>query len=335
MALKRGIIKWLEENKVGWSIDRVNTLGAGFVDVITDTLWYIDGHHDTLHSRSCSVPADFREFQGYNRPELTKHRRRLAENMCSGMLNSYSLRLNECLMQPWFSLATWKPLKECVTLLAESLHKYAVYLNQKNTTIQENHGMLEPVRSASEAESFHVINRARWVKTTVAMRFGALQQHINSIDHFVPVLVNDFAPADTRYCWCYSNADLMYVYFRQRRVYIDELKNSSLLSKILVYTYASGNHAGSLHFIWKIPEEISEEMLTSKNAEVLRVIKPSLPVYHTRAMKKQFYHDMSLFRCGKPAALTVKMNLTPPQKKSQLWLCSFDHALCVVIHHHT
>ena len=85
MALKRDIIKWLEVKKVGWSTDCV-TLGARFVDVITDTLWYIDGHHDTIRSRACSVPADFNNFQGYNRPELTKHRRRLAENMCSGML---------------------------------------------------------------------------------------------------------------------------------------------------------------------------------------------------------------------------------------------------------
>ncbi len=202
MALKRDVIEWLEKKKVGWSVDRV-TLGAGFVDAITDTLWYIDGHHETLQNRACSVPADFKEFQGYNKPELTKHRRRSAENiMCSGMLNNYSLRLNEYLMQPWFSLAIWKPLKDCVMLLAESMHKYAVYLDWKNTTVQENHSMLEPVRSTSEAESFHVINRARWVKTTVATRFSALQQHIDSIDHFVPVLVNDFAPADARYSDC-------------------------------------------------------------------------------------------------------------------------------------
>ena len=92
-------------------------------------------------------------------------------------------------------------------LLAESLHKYAVYLDQKNATIQENHGMLEPVRSTSEAESFYVVTRAQWVKTKIATKFGALQQHIDSIDHFVPVLVDDFAPADTRYSgtsshWC-------------------------------------------------------------------------------------------------------------------------------------
>lgn len=90
---------------------------------------------------------------------------------------------------------------------------------------------------------------------------------------------------------------------RKRRVYVDNLKSCSLASKILLYSYASGNSVGSLHFIWKIPEESSEEMLVSRNAEVSRIIKPSIPIYHTRAMKKQFYSDMSLFRCGRPAVL--------------------------------
>ena len=194
MSLKRDIIKWLEKKRLGWSVDHVKTLGAGFIDV----LWYIDGHHDTFQSRSCSMPADIKEFQGYNKPELTKHRRRSAENLCSGMLNSYSLHLNEYLMQPWFSLAIWKPIKDVVIQLAESVHKYAVYLNQKNATVQENHSMLEPVRSIDNAESFHLVKRAQWVRTSIGTKFSALQQHIDSIDDFVPVLVNDFAPADSR-----------------------------------------------------------------------------------------------------------------------------------------
>ena len=44
-------------------------------------------------------------------------------------------------------------------------------------------------------------------------------------------------------------------------MYIDQLKGSSLLSRVLVYTYASGNSAGNLHFIWKVPEEILDEGL--------------------------------------------------------------------------
>ena len=167
VALMGDVIKWLERKNVGWSSDRV-TLGTKFVSAVTDILWYIDGHHDTLQYRACSVPVEFREFQGYNKPEVAKHRRRSLENMCSGMLNNYSLQLNEYLMQPWFSSAIWKPVKGCVTQLAESLHKYSIYLNEKNATVNENHAMLQPVRSASEAESFHLISRARWVKTNVA-----------------------------------------------------------------------------------------------------------------------------------------------------------------------
>lgn len=197
MAMKKDFIKWLERKKLGWSVDRIQ-LGAGFVDTMADILWYLDGHHDTLQSRACPIPADLKEFQGYNKPELTKHRRRSAENMCGGMLNNYSLRLNECLMQPWFSSAVWKPFRECFVKLAESMHKYAVYLTQKNVAVQENHSLLEPVRSAAEAESFHVIKRARWVAPTIALKFTALQQHIDSIDDFVPVFINDFAPADAR-----------------------------------------------------------------------------------------------------------------------------------------
>lgn len=86
-------------------------------------------------------------------------------------------------------------------------------------------------------------------------------------------------------------------------MYIDYLKTSSLTSKVLIYSFASGNNVGSLHFTWKVPEEISDDTLISKNAEVLRIIEPSLPIYHTRAMRKQFYYDMHLFRCGKPAVL--------------------------------
>lgn len=107
--------------------------------------------------------------------------------------------------------------------------------------------------------------------------------------------------ADVRLCpWVMA---VIVLISRKHHVYVDDLKGSSLHSRILVYTYyASGNSAGSLLYM-KVPEGISEETLVSKNAEVLRVIKPSLPVYHTRAMKKQFYHDMCLFRCGKPAVL--------------------------------
>lgn len=53
---------------------------------------------------------------------------------------------------------------------------------------------------------------------------------------------------------------------------------------------------GSLHFLWKVPLGASEELVISKNTEVIRRLQPSLPVFHTRAMKKQFYHDVQIWK---------------------------------------
>ena len=42
IRLRNDIIKYLKVNKVGWAIDSVSTLGAQFVDELTDCLWYIE-----------------------------------------------------------------------------------------------------------------------------------------------------------------------------------------------------------------------------------------------------------------------------------------------------
>lgn len=69
VALKRDLLIWLEKKEVGWSHDRVSTFGFKFVQILTDTLWYIDGPHQTLQNRACQIPNEFKEFQGYNKPE--------------------------------------------------------------------------------------------------------------------------------------------------------------------------------------------------------------------------------------------------------------------------
>ena len=77
----------------------------------------------------------------------------------------------------------------------------------------------------------------------------------------------------------------------------------ALFTKSMLYTYSIGNSLGSIHFIWRIPENASEEDLLSGNGEAVRKIQPALPTYHTRAMRREFFNQISLFRFGKPAAL--------------------------------
>lgn len=70
-----------------------------------------------------------------------------------------------------------------------------------------------------------------------------------------------------------------------------------------MYNYATGNRVGTLHFVWRVPEDISEEALATGNSSALHKIEPSLPVFHTRAMRKQFFEEMKLFNAAKPAVL--------------------------------
>ena len=80
--------------------------------------------------------------------------------------------------------------------------------------------------------------------------------------------------------------------YRQRRLYIDSLKSEHCLTcnNIVFYSYASGNNLGSIHFVWMM---YPLEKLAERNQECLR---PSLPLYHTRAMRKEFYSKVSLFK---------------------------------------
>lgn len=73
----------------------------------------------------------------------------------------------------------------------------------------------------------------------------------------------------------------------------------------MLSSYNTGNSLGSLHFLWRVPnsDDITEENMAVGNAEAARVIQPGLPTFHTRAMRKQFFHDFSLFRCARPAVL--------------------------------
>ena len=92
--------------------------------------------------------------------------------------------------------------------------------------------------------------------------------------------------------------------YRQRRLYIDSLKSGHCLTcNVVLYSYASGNNLGSIHFGWKVPDDMSNGELAEHNQECLRRIQPSLPTYHTRAMRREFYSKVSLFKCTRPATM--------------------------------
>ena len=88
-------------------------------------------------------------------------------------------------------------------------------------------------------------------------------------------------------CMCHTDTLL----YRKRRSYIDDLKKGQCLTvKTVIFSHSSGNNAGSLHFIWKLSSNATETEITSGNASAIQKIRPLLPSFHTRAMRKQFFN---------------------------------------------
>ena len=71
--LWNAVASFFSERGHVWRDSEVDDSGVSLIRALVDTLWTIDGHHDTLHSKSCPISEVFSCFSGYNVPEKSKH----------------------------------------------------------------------------------------------------------------------------------------------------------------------------------------------------------------------------------------------------------------------
>lgn len=80
-------IEWLDKEGFKWKSSEVGSgTATNTVNTLRDVLWYLDGNHETLSSRSCHVPAVFSCFVGFNVPEKLKHRKRTIQSLSTEVL---------------------------------------------------------------------------------------------------------------------------------------------------------------------------------------------------------------------------------------------------------
>ena len=178
----------------------IESHGRNFVSLLYDVLWSLDGHHNTLSSRSCSVPIMFSGFVGYNQPEKRKGQKRGPDSLSQPVLDLHPQALLETIQQPWILVHEWAGVREALKQLADSLSKYTKYLSKKKIEV-ENHNLLIPVRQATQDgvwEKLVVINRARFVKPTLASCHCGLQDALLRVENYTPLYLNDFLPIDRR-----------------------------------------------------------------------------------------------------------------------------------------
>ncbi len=69
----------------------------------------------------------------------------------------------------------------------------------------------------------------------------------------------------------------------------------------VLLTYSgSRNH---LHYIWRIPPYIDQESMIAENMKVKETLAPQFPVYHSRAMCREFIQSFGRAMHGKAAFL--------------------------------
>ena len=266
-------VVFLKEKGLGWSRPMVTSHGKVFITTLCDALWLVDGHWKKFADRAKPLPAMFEKFQGYNVPEAHKKKKLEHVHLDRGSLLKQSDKLNETLQQPWLCASKWRELREAIVWFSDRIRDYADYLASKCKEVSESHKLMHPKRSESNVDTLIILSGRKGVKPRLVERYQTLWQAVFPTCEFQPVLVNELMPTDTR----------------ERRRYIDELSDgvpSSL--RILRYTHSPGNNVGNTHYVWKIPENISEEELLRENLKAVEQVKSQIKVYHSRAMRNEF-----------------------------------------------
>ena len=72
----------------------------------------------------------------------------------------------------------------------------------------------------------------------------------------------------------------------------------------MMYTYYPGGCILNHTFLWRLPDNFSLEAVLSTNQQVVAKIMEGMPIYHTRAMKREFISHYGLLMAGvKPYVL--------------------------------
>ena len=72
---------------------------------------------------------------------------------------------------------------------------------------------------------------------------------------------------------------------------------------VVKFSHSNGNNLGTMHFMWCIPESITESELLRQNMIVAQSVREKIQIYHTRAMRKEAMNTFGRIHGVKPTFL--------------------------------
>ena len=136
--LYNAIIDLFCEQGLSWQ--EPETYGRQFIHHLSNLFWY----HEVLASRACQIAVCFSTFVGYNRPELSKHRKRSISNLSRDVLLEHATVLHDYAMSSWIQQPEWEAFKTAFLQLIEAISAYASYLAIRNKSMKRHHSSPEP-----------------------------------------------------------------------------------------------------------------------------------------------------------------------------------------------
>ena len=176
--------------------------------------------------------------------------------------NEFSQNLFHISEEPWLSRSIWSSINESIKEIANNLSSYCDYLDQQRKKASDRHQSPVPIRGSSEAEKFQIFNPNFPVKLAYVERYKAIHSVLKEASYFCPVFLNDLCPQDVR----------------KRRYYLDCLSEGIDVHAVM-FSHAYGNNLGTLHFIWRIPDETSPSELLDKNLKTAQSIQDRIGVF--------------------------------------------------------
>ncbi|XP_070563443.1 uncharacterized protein [Ptychodera flava] len=274
--LRNDFIDLMERKGAGFTDGQEESVGKTFVNNVTSVLFSLMPHLSKLQSRGFKLPDLFNVFfqnkdtfqQNYNNPSGHKHFPRLKVQE----LEHKRQLLYTVMVYPFLKLPRFKEFDEAVKLLCNGIDIYIKNLEETTERVNTIHQQPFPQREPADGKSTdlkHIKGKIRDNHTVV--QYKKVEVCLLEKAMYEPVSLNEIMPVDRR--------------LRYRYVH-----NLVLPFDIELYGYHSGSQYGSLWFVWKSMPLTDME----KSNKVIHEIGKNLPVYHTRAMKREFMSRFSL-----------------------------------------
>ncbi len=229
---------------------------------MTNALWYISPKHGVLeeaakhHAEVSSVPNRWKSTSNLNDPKAKK---KASYNLAQNLLQQHVDALNSLLELSSLQFAP-EETKSMIAELSVCLEGYAKYLKEKCEKVKEGHNRSKPAREVATDVYIQELDACSEVDDISSL----IDRQVRSAES-KPVCISDLE-------------EIRNLTSVQRTRFYDSFR---ITVRSVLLRYCPGGSLSTIAYIWQYEGP-------THTGRMITDLKPRLPEYHTRFMKKQW-----------------------------------------------